>query len=465
MKSLNTLWVRLTLTFTVVLLVVVGIIAILINRTTDTEFRLYLTRSQVAAYGMEKLAAYYEANGSWNGVEELLAQSVVINALQNVPMPHRQQGGPEPKLDIVLADSTRKVVFDSAGASTGTRLASRAVNDAIVITEPDSDQVLGYLLVALPRAQSLGLTELRFLNRTRIVLFGAAALAIVLGLVIGALLSRSLTSPLQRLAAAARAVAGGHLGERVEVEGSAEVADVSRAFNEMTSALQKGETLRQNLMSDVAHELRTPLSVLQGNLRALLDDVYPLEKEEIARLYDETRLLSRLVDDLRELAQAEAGQLRFNMQPTDVVSLLRTAVAKFEPAAESRSVQLSCNVADALPQVTADPDRLAQVMNNLMTNALRHTPEGGRIVVSATAVTGAVEVSVTDNGEGIPAEDLPHVFDRFWRADHSRSRAGGGSGLGLAIVRAMVQAHGGQVRAASDGPGKGSTFSFTLPVC
>jgi signal transduction histidine kinase len=286
-----------------------------------------------------------------------------------------------------------------------------------------------------------------------------------LGLVIGAVLSHNLTAPLQRLAAAARAVAADDLGQQVKVEGSAEVAEVSHAFNEMTAALEEAEKLRQNLMADVAHELRTPLSVLQGNLRAILDDVYPLEKAEIARLYDETRLLSRLVNDLRELALAEAGQLSFNLRSTDVADVLRTTITNFEPAAESKSIQLAAEVADDLPLVMADPDRLAQVLRNLLTNALRHTPKGGQVAVSASSTEDAVKIVVTDNGEGIASQDLVRVFDRFYRGDRARSRAEGGAGLGLAIVRAMVEALGGQVSATSDGPGRGSTFTVILPGC
>lgn len=462
MKALNSLWVRLTLTFTLVILLVVAAIALLINRTTNAEFRHYITRSEVTAYGTEQLATYYQTNGSWEGIESLLQGGVTVGGSRRWQFGQRP-GAPEMRLDVVLADINGKVVFDSAGASEGKKLNSKDLNDAILITETGGEQTLGYMLIALPGAQWLGSPEQRFLDRTQEVLVAGAALAIVLGLVIGALFSRSLTAPLQRLAGAARAVAGGDLGKRVAVEGSAEIADVSRAFNEMTTALAKGEELRQNLMSDVAHELRTPLSVVQGNLRALLDDVYPLEKAEIALLYDETRLLSRLVEDLRELAQAEAGQLHFNIQPSDVSDILRSAVARFEPAAQSKSVEISLHAEENLPMVMADPDRVAQVMNNLMTNALRHTPEGGRIAVSA-ALKDAVEVAVADSGEGIAPEDLPHVFDRFWRVERSRSRAGGGSGLGLAIARALVEAHGGSIRAASDGPGLGSTFGFTLPA-
>jgi len=462
MKALNSLWARLTLIFTVIILIVVGAIALWMSRATATEFRQYITRSEVTAYGMERLAAYYRAHGGWEGVEDLLKNGVVVTGSRWGMM--RRPGMPEVRLSVILADANGRIVFDGVGQRVGKRLRANELREAIPITEVGSDEVLGYVLIALPGAPQLGSSEQRFLTRTRGILISVAALAVVLGLAISAILSRSLTAPLQRLAAAARAVAQGDIGKRVSVEGTSEVAEVAQAFNEMTTALEKAEKLRQNLVSDVAHELRTPLSVLQGNLRAILDDVYPLDKAEIARLYDETRILARLVDDLQELAQAEAGALRFNIVPTDVASVLRAAVARFEPAAEAKSLRLACEIPQALPEALADPDRVSQILNNLISNALRHTPEGGQITLSAAAREGFVEISVADTGEGIAPEDLPHVFDRFWRADRSRSRAGGGAGLGLAIVRALVEAQGGRVHAASEGLGKGSVFSFTLPT-
>jgi len=481
MKALNRLWVRLTLAFTLVILVAVGAIAVLINRTTGTEFRRYITHSGMTASGsgIQQLAAYYQQEGSWEGVESLLAEGVFVSGPMAMPMPgmERRPGMTRGQLEVMLADADGKVVFDSAGKATGKRLSSSERNRALPVTALEGKEVIGYLLLALPdRQDGLGSLEQRFLDRTRTVLISGAALAVGLGLAVSALLSRSLTAPLGRLAAAARAVAGGDLGQQVRVEGGVEVAEVGQAFNEMTAALEVGEKLRQNLMADVAHELRTPLSVLQGNLRAILDDVYSLEKTEIARLYDETRLLSRLVDDLRELAQAEAGQLSFNFQMTDVADVLQATVTNFEPAAESKEIHLMVKMADdpptalrrgsgrALPPVLADPDRLAQVLRNLLTNALRHTPHGGQVTLTAGQTEDGVRIAVTDDGEGIAPEDLSFVFDRFYRSDRSRSRAEGGAGLGLAIVRAIVEAHGGQVSAASDGPGQGSTFSFTLPT-
>jgi two-component system OmpR family sensor kinase/two-component system sensor histidine kinase BaeS len=240
----------------------------------------------------------------------------------------------------------------------------------------------------------------------------------------------------------------------------------------MATDLAEAERLRRNLVADVAHELRTPMSVLQGNLRAILDDVYPLERTEVASLYDETRLLSRLIDDLHELALAEAGQLPLHVQPVDPVDIIQTTVANMAVVAESEDVNLSVDLPDpgGLPLVQADPDRLAQVLRNLLANALRHTPTGGQVTVGAEPSSdepGFVQITVTDTGEGIAPEDLSCVFDRFWRADRSRSRdqsgIRAGAGLGLTIARQLVEAHGGRITVES-APGQGTRFAFTLPV-
>ena len=296
-----------------------------------------------------------------------------------------------------------------------------------------------------------------FLTRTTLV-------AGILALALGIWLSRGLTEPLSRLEEGARAVASHNWAYRVPEEGPDEVAEVARAFNEMTATLQQSEMLRRQLLSDVAHELRTPLTVLQGNLRAMLDGVYPLEPAEIGRLYDQTRHLSRLVEDLHLLAQAEAQALPLARTSFDMREMVREVVELFRPLAEANDVRLLVETDDAPAPVYADRARIQQILNNFLSNALRHTPAGGRITVRERREGDRVRVEVQDTGDGIAPEHLPHVFERFYRADKARDREHGGTGLGLAIAKALAEAHGGGVWVASEGKGKGATFGFWLPL-
>ena len=299
--------------------------------------------------------------------------------------------------------------------------------------------------------------EERFLSRLYVTLIIAVLVAGGVGTVLGLGISRTIVAPLASLSSAARDFADHKWERRVPIKGTNEVADVARAFNSMADALQHAEMLRRNLMADIAHELRTPLTVMQGNLRALLDGVYPLEMREVATLYDETRLLSRLVADLRELALVESGQLPLNLQTVELKSTLSSSIEQFALAAEAQDTHIE--IAETpIPTVRADPDRLVQVMHNLLGNALRYTP-GGRITVATEQLANLVRIRITDTGTGIAAEDLPHLFDRFYRGDDSR--AGSNTGLGLAIAKAWVEAMGGSIGVESNA-GNGSSFWFTL---
>ncbi len=291
-----------------------------------------------------------------------------------------------------------------------------------------------------------------------------AVLAAIIGSIAGILVSRNLTAPLGKLAKAARTIGQGDLSSRVMVEGSEEIIDVSHAFNDMARDLEQAETLRRNLLADVAHELRTPVTVVQGNLRAILDDVYPLEKEEISRLYDQTRHLTNLINDLQELALAEARRLPLDQTDVNVAELVKTTAVSFQPIAAEAKIQLRVELLGSHPHAFVDRDRLRQCILNLLDNALRHTPKLGMINVQVERKKQAVEIRVQDNGEGIDPTHIEHIFDRFYRADPARSRITGGSGLGLAIVRAFVEAQGGEVAVASAGLGQGSLFTIHLPL-
>jgi signal transduction histidine kinase len=283
------------------------------------------------------------------------------------------------------------------------------------------------------------------------------------GVIVGVLMSRRLAAPLSHLAATVRQMGTRNFSLRVQPSGTDEMREVATAFNEMAARLQESETLRSNLVADVAHELRTPLAVMEGSLRALIDDVYPLSKAEVLTLYDQTRHLSRMVSDLHELSLAEAHELAFERGPLDLVALLHSIAEIFRPIAEAEGIRFVADFPLHGLWVLGDAGRLRQVLQNLLVNALRHTPPGGQISLRASSHTGQAHLEVKDTGTGIPAEHVPHVFERFYRTDRARDRASGGAGLGLAIVKAIVEAHGGRVSVTSRiDPPTGTCFTIRL---
>ncbi len=460
---MNRLWVRLTLAFALVVLIGIGAVAVLADLAIGREFRDFIARNeadlQSSALATE-LVTYFEAHQNWEGVNQVISQYVPRRGHGFGP-PRGAPGGGRAGPQLLVADAAGRIVYDNYDlrlndffSPTEHELAARLQSD---------DSTIGYLAILPGPIDSLRPVELNFIQGSRQNLFIAALIVGGVAIVLGLAFSRSLAQPLNRLAAAARAIAANDLTQRVQPGGTAEVVAVGHAFNEMAASLEKAEELRRNLVADVAHELRTPLSVLQGNLSGLLDGIFPLEITEVARLYDETRLLSRLVDDLRELAQAEAGQLHLDLRPIDLSAVARATVEAFSAAAAEHQVLLTGDAPSDLPPTCADRERMAQVLRNLLANALRHTPPGGAIHVTTSGSPGWVEVSVSDTGEGIAAEDLPHVFDRFWRGDKSRARETGGSGLGLAIARRLIEAQGGRIGVESE-LGKGSRFWLRLPV-
>jgi signal transduction histidine kinase len=302
----------------------------------------------------------------------------------------------------------------------------------------------------------------------RAVLMGGFV-ALIAALVIGFFIFRAITRPIDQLTLAAHQLAQGDLSARVAVDdhparlGSDELSELGTAFNAMADHLQQSEQVRRDMTADIAHELRTPLAVMRGNLEAMQDGVYPLDVEHLNPVLNQVNLLTRLVEDLRTLALAEAGQLPLNKRLTDLAALLRDTLASFESQATAQQVALQAEIAADLPSIEIDPDRVQQTIGILISNALRYTPANGSIRVAAQSDRARVTIEVADTGSGIAPEDLPYVFDRFYRADKSRSRESGGSGLGLAIARSIVAAHGGSITARSDA-GQGTTISIVLPI-
>jgi len=286
---------------------------------------------------------------------------------------------------------------------------------------------------------------------------GGVALAITL------ILSRRILSPIKALTEAAKRLGQGDFSQKIELKDKGEIGELSRAFNLMANDLERAEQLRRNMVADVAHELRTPLSNIRGYLEAVNDGVIKTDASALRSLNEETTRLSRLIDELQELSLAESGELKLIRQDEDISRLISQTVSAVRAQAASKDVSFSINLVHDLPPVNVDSQRIAQVLHNLLDNAISHTAQGGSITVSAAQQDNWLEIAVTDTGEGIPEEDLPNIFERFYRVDKSRARATGGSGLGLTIAKRFVEAHGGRIEARSE-LGKGSRFAFTLPI-
>lgn len=298
-------------------------------------------------------------------------------------------------------------------------------------------------------------------NRALLV---AAVGATIVGLAASLLLVREILRPLRALSMSSRRIASGRYDERVQIPSTDELADVAHSFNQMAAELEQVEQRRVILIGNVSHELRTPLAGLEGYLEGLIDGVILNDAETFSAMQHEVRRLRRLVDDLQTLSRVEAGQVTLHLAPVDLVPLARRVVAQLQPQAEAQGLHVNLETAPGALVVHADADRVAQILVNLVGNAIQYTPEGGRITARLTIVNGSGVVEIRDSGIGIPADSLPYLFERFYRVDPSRARSSGGSGIGLTIARHLAWAMGGELTAASDGPGTGSAFTLMLPL-
>lgn len=462
---MNRLWVRLTAAFLFVALAALIVFAAITSQTVASQFRGYVGQQTGRAAGVQiagVLQVYYAENGSWQGVAETL------------PQPGTGQGpgmgrGRGAGMGAGMGGSQPYVLFDANGRYiTGTD----ADRDTSPVTEQELDralpiesgeQVVGWLVMQQPAQVLLDAAATDFLSQMRRTLALLALIVSGLALVVGLAISQIISRPLDKLTGAARAVTAGKLGEQVTLPPgqAAEIATLAESFNQMSAALAQAEAQRKRLTADIAHELRTPISVVRAQLQAMLDGVHPTDPAHVASVYEQTLHLSRLVDDLHTLTRAESGHLPLHLQPLDLADLARRVADRFEPLVQDAGLTLSLDIESGVPEVRGDGDRLHQVTANLLSNALRHTLAGGKITLSVQQAGDAVRVSVTNTGTSLTPEQAKHVFERFWRADESRRRDGSGAGLGLAISRELIHLHGGRIWV--DVEPDQTRFTFELP--
>ena len=445
--NIHSLLFRLLAGFVLIILIAVGAVFIFLSQSTAAEFESFKQGlEQNRADGLrQQLSIYYKTSGGWEGVQPYIVQ------MANIYDWH-----------IVVADDDGIVVADSEESALGQVYDNG--HQGMVLSGP-RDQVSHGTLYFTPHerpGEEVALMAAMIARVGGLLLWSCLVTAAVAAL-IAFFMARRIVAPVRALTDAAGKLGAGDLSQRVDAEGEGEIAELGRAFNSMADGLQRSLQAQRNMIADTAHELRTPLSNIKGYVEAIRDKVIDPDEETIGVIDQEASTLSRLVDDLQDLSMLEAGQVTLELQPEDLADLIRQSVSAQRARATSRGIDLIAVLPETLPLVSFDHHRIGQVLRNLISNALTHSGKGDTVTVTAVELGDMVEVSVADTGSGVPPADLPHIFERFYRADKSRNRATGGHGLGLTVSKGLIEAHGGTISVESE-HGLGSRFTFTLPV-
>ncbi|OGF53169.1 MAG: hypothetical protein A2Z21_04930 [Candidatus Fraserbacteria bacterium RBG_16_55_9] len=433
------------------LIAVLVVIHFLTNQALTSQFqRFQIERGRALAQGVVGiLINYYQMRGDWEGVQ-VFFDSQGLNAV----LQQRIGEG-----SFIVADEGGKVIVSADQAILGRVLAEEQLQEGLPI-EVD-DKKVGSFLVG-PVADNFSPAEERFLASLNGSIWIIGAIGAVLGILLILLLYGQLAVFVRRFSQAADKIAGGALDHRIPVWSQDEIGQLAHTFNEMVAKLQVVQQLRSNMIADIAHELRTPLTVIRTNLEALTSGTLPASNETLCAVYKHTLLLSRLIDDLMELHLMEGGGLPLHLQEANLAELIQGIATHVKPSFENQGLRLTVRVPLDLPPVAVDVERLEQVLLNLLANAQHHTPNGGRIAIDVVRCNGETQIRVSDSGCGIPPQDLPYVFERFYRAESS-SLIHNGTGLGLAIAKGLIEAHGGRICAESQ-LGQGATFTVSLPL-
>ena len=447
---MRSLTLKILLAFLGVALISIVLIVLLARWNTGTEFSRFVVDRRGAEL-VESLSNYYQANRSWEAVGNIIVTG------SNLPRPG--SGGPSPDPFFSLVDEHGRVVFAGPGYHKGEQVNPRELERGLTV-EVDGETVGTLVMGRIPPERNP--REEEFIRRTSMMLVYSAIGTSLVALVLGIFLSRTLTRPIRELTEATHAVADGKLGQQVSVRSKDEMGKLAASFNKMSTDLARSTDTRKQMTADIAHELRTPLSLILGHAEAVHDGVLPPTRENFEIIREEALRLEHLVNDLRTLSLADAGELSISLQEISPQKLLKDVQATYFHIAGQRDVKILLDIGSDIPKVNIDPGRMTQVLTNILDNALRHTPRGGQIILSAQVIRDSVELTVQDSGPGVDNVDANRLFERFYRTDSARRREEGGSGLGLAIAKSIVQAHGGQIWAES-APGQGLKIVIRFP--
>jgi len=446
---MRSITLKMVLAFLGIALVSIVLIVLLARWNTGTEFSRFVVDRRGADL-VQNLADYYSTNGSWNGVGETIFSDI----------PQAPEGGPPREPFFTLVDQNGLVISAGPGYHPGEQVGQYDLQRGISIDV--NGETVGTLVMGRVPFQRNPREE-EFIQRTNLMLVYSAVGASLVALLLGIFLSRTLTRPIRELTEATHAVADGELGKQVTVRSKDEMGELASSFNKMSTDLARSSNARKQMTADIAHELRTPLSLILGHAEAVHDGVLPPTKENFEIIRDEAERLEHLVDDLRTLSLADAGELSITLQEVSPQKLLNDIQAAYLHIASQKNVKIQLDIPSEIPMLNIDPGRMTQVLTNIFDNALRHTPEGGRIVLAAQTIDDSVQLSIQDSGPGIEGEDANRIFERFYRTDSARHRDAGGSGLGLAIAKSIVEMHRGQIWAESE-PGQGLKIIIRFPA-
>ena len=441
---------KLILAFLVISLVSTGIIVAFTRAATNREFNRFVN-DQYKADLVDRLANYYQEHQSWEGVEESFAR---------FGGDHYQPGDDRP-LFFSITDINGKIIISGIEHRPGEIVSADELNSGTQIQV--KNETIGILLISAgPERNPM---ENEFIRRINDSIFLSAIGTIILALILGTILSRTITRPIRELTKATHEMAGGKFGQMVPVRSRDEIGELAASFNKMNDDLGRSFNLRKQMTADIAHELRTPLSLIIGHAEGVHDGVLPPSHENFEIIREEASRVEQLVNDLRILSLADAGELSVDFQPVDVNKLITDIQTHYMTPFSQKRITLNIDPAPMILQANLDPIRFSQVLTNILDNALRYTPEEGRVVISTKQIENEIEISIKDNGEGVTSEEAAHLFDRFYRADPSRTRErdAGGSGLGLAIAKSIIEMHKGRIWVESE-KGKGMKTIIRLPI-
>ena len=456
MRSLSS---KLVLAFLLTSLTGAVLSAIFVRQFVGSQFDAFVIGQQRDFFA-NRVIDYYDSNDSLDNIGRWISERSNRRPPDDSPPDGIPPHDDPLTIRFGLADASGTVIIPARSYKIGDhmRQGDLAAGTPVI----SDDQIIA--VVITPGGDAIrDPAQARYLASTGAALTIAAAATAGIALILGIVLARLITQPLRELTTAARQIAAGGPGQQVVVRSRDELGVLATQFNHMSADLAHANQLRRQMTADIAHDLRTPLTVISGYLESLRDQVLKPTTERFTMLYDETQILQRLVEDLHTLSLADAGELPLQCRPIEPIQILAHVAETYGHTAEQAGVSLVTRAPDSLPEVTVDYERMSRALGNLVSNALRYTPPGGTISLSASVTADQLTLSVADTGSGIASEHLPNIFERFYRADASRQQETGGSGLGLAIVRSIVEAHGGTISVTSE-PGQGTTFTVSLPL-